>query len=47
MLPADMAGNVVEFAPRKGPAPRILALDRTGFFRVVYADVNGERFRLK
>jgi hypothetical protein len=28
-------------------SPRILVLDRTGFFRVVYADVNGERFRLK
>src|SRR3954447_7510627 len=30
MLPADMAGNVVEFAPRKGPAPRILALVLAG-----------------
>jgi hypothetical protein len=28
-------------------SPRILVLDRTDFFRVVYADVNGERFRLK
>src|SRR4051794_1824633 len=30
MLPAGMAGNVVEFAPRKGPAPRILALVLAG-----------------